>query len=369
MIELKNIQKKYKNNDSYSVKDFNLKIEEGEFVVFVGPSGCGKSTTLRMIAGLEDITAGDLSFDDKRVNELHPKHRDIAMVFQDYALYPHMTVRENMGFGLMVRKEGKKEIRQKVEEAAKIIGLEAFLDKKPKNLSGGQRQRVALGRAIVRNPRLFLMDEPLSNLDAKLRVDTRVEITSLQKRLGVTTIYVTHDQVEAMTMADRMVVMSDGEIQQVGTPVEIYDCPNNLFVAKFIGQPQINLIDATYQIGYFKVNEEELKLPEGLMKKVEDRLIEGKSYFLAIRPEHLRYDGLSLNSNLDTIFKVDMIVKHVENMGDEFVLYLDYQGQSIIAKVDRRHENFQVGDRIELGLDLNKLFIFDKESGKNILIK
>ncbi|WOO86787.1 sn-glycerol-3-phosphate ABC transporter ATP-binding protein UgpC [Mollicutes bacterium LVI A0039] len=367
MIELKNIQKKYKSNSQYSVKDFNLQINEGEFIVFVGPSGCGKSTTLRMVAGLEDITEGELLFDGEAVNTKHPKDRDIAMVFQDYALYPHMTVRENMGFGLKVRKISKDEINQKVEEAAKIIGLEEFLEKKPKNLSGGQRQRVALGRAIVRSPRLFLMDEPLSNLDAKLRVSTRVEITNLQKRLGVTTIYVTHDQVEAMTMADRMVVMSDGEVQQIGTPIEIYDRPNNLFVAKFIGQPQINIIKSVYSDGAFTVNGDKLTLPKGIMKKLTEQLVEGKEYAVGIRPEHLRTDRLSLTSELDTILTTEMEVRHVENMGNEFVIYMDYQGQNVIAKIDRRNEKYEVGDKISIGFDLNRTFVFNYETGENII--
>lgn len=367
MIELKNVQKKYKNNDNYSVENFNLKIEDGEFIVFVGPSGCGKSTTLRMIAGLEDITGGDLLFGEERVNELHPKDRDIAMVFQDYALYPHMTVRENMGFGLKVRKEPKEEIAQKVDEAAKIIGLEEYLDKKPKNLSGGQRQRVALGRAIVRNPRLFLMDEPLSNLDAKLRVSTRVEITSLQKRLGVTTIYVTHDQVEAMTMADRMVVMESGIIQQVGTPVEIYDNPNNLFVAKFIGQPQINLIDAVYKDGKFIIGTDEIELPNGIMKRVNEDLVDNKEYVIGIRPEHMKTDRLSLNSELDSIFKTHMQVKHIENMGNEIIQYMDLNGQQIIAKLERRANLVDKGEDCEIGIDLTKTFIFNKETGENII--
>ena len=242
-LSLKGIGKRYPNGFE-AVKDFNLEIEDQEFIIFVGPSGCGKSTTLRMIAGLEEITTGDLFIDGKRMNEVEPKDRDIAMVFQNYALYPHMTVFDNMAFGLKLRKVPKEEIEQKVLEAAKILDLEQLLDRRPKALSGGQRQRVAMGRAIVRNPKVFLMDEPLSNLDAKLRVQMRAEIASLHQRLGATIIYVTHDQTEAMTLGTRIVVLKDGVIQQVDTPKKLYNEPQNLFVAGFIGSPQMNFIDA-----------------------------------------------------------------------------------------------------------------------------
>ena len=242
-LSLKNIYKVYPNGFN-AVKDFNLEIEDKEFIIFVGPSGCGKSTTLRMIAGLEDISSGELWIGDKLVNDVEPKDRDIAMVFQNYALYPHMTVFDNMAFGLKLRKVPKDEIKRKVEEAAKILDLEKLLDRKPKALSGGQRQRVAMGRAIVRNPKVFLMDEPLSNLDAKLRVQMRIEIAKLHQRLGTTIIYVTHDQTEAMTLGTRIVVMKDGIIQQVDTPQNLYEKPQNLFVAGFMGSPQMNFLDA-----------------------------------------------------------------------------------------------------------------------------
>ena len=242
-ISLKNINKVYPNG-FHAVKDFNLDIEDKEFIIFVGPSGCGKSTTLRMVAGLEDISSGDLLIDGKRMNDVEPKDRDIAMVFQNYALYPHMTVYDNMAFGLKLRKLPKAEIDQKVREAAKILDLEGLLDRKPKALSGGQRQRVAMGRAIVRNPKVFLMDEPLSNLDAKLRVQMRIEISKLHEKLGATIIYVTHDQTEAMTLGTRIVVMKDGVVQQIDTPHNLYNKPQNLFVAGFIGSPQMNFMDA-----------------------------------------------------------------------------------------------------------------------------
>ena len=246
-LSLKGIGKRYPNGFE-AVKDFNLEIEDQEFIIFVGPSGCGKSTTLRMITGLEEITTGDLFIDGKRMNEVEPKDRDIAMVFQNYALYPHMTVFDNMAFGLKLRKVPKEEIEQKVLEAAKILDLEQLLDRRPKALSGGQRQRVAMGRAIVRNPKVFLMDEPLSNLDAKLRVQMRAEIASLHQRLGATIIYVTHDQTEAMTLGTRIVVLKDGVIQQVDTPKRLYNEPQNLFVAGFIGSPQMNFIDAVCKV-------------------------------------------------------------------------------------------------------------------------
>ncbi len=246
-ISLKNICKKYPNGFE-AVKNFNMEIEDKEFIIFVGPSGCGKSTTLRMVAGLEDISSGDLLIDDRRVNDVEPKDRDIAMVFQNYALYPHMSVYDNMAFGLKLRKVPKDQIDKMVKEAAKILDLTPLLDRKPKALSGGQRQRVAMGRAIVRNPKVFLMDEPLSNLDAKLRVQMRVEISKLHQRLGTTIIYVTHDQTEAMTLGTRIVVMKDGVVQQVDTPQNLYQKPQNLFVAGFMGSPQMNFLDAKVKV-------------------------------------------------------------------------------------------------------------------------
>ena len=269
MVEmaLRHVYKKYDNAEKYSVTDFNLEIAYREFIVFVGPSGCGKSTTLRMIAGLEDISEGELLIGDKVMNDVAPKDRDIAMVFQNYALYPHMTVFDNMAFGLKLRKYDKAEIKKRVENAAQILGLSEYLDRKPAALSCGQRQRVALGRAIVRDAKVFLMDEPLSNLDAKLRVAMRAEIAKLHQRLNTTTIYVTHDQTEAMTMADRIVIMKDGIIQQIGSPKEVYDTPNNVFVAGFIGSPAMNFFRVTLNGGYI-TNDGGLKvkLPEGRNK-------------------------------------------------------------------------------------------------------
>ncbi len=286
-LSLKNVTKKYPNG-FVAVKDFNLEIEDKEFIIFVGPSGCGKSTTLRMIAGLEDISSGELSIDDKVVNDVEPKDRDIAMVFQNYALYPHMSVYDNMAFGLKLRKVPKEEIDQKVRNAAKILDLEHLLDRKPKALSGGQRQRVAMGRAIVRSPKVFLMDEPLSNLDAKLRGQMRVEISKLHQRLETTIIYVTHDQTEAMTLGTRIVVMKDGVIQQVDTPQNLYHRPCNKFVAGFIGAPQMNMIDAVVGKDGADVTltfgDHTIALPEGKAKKLEEAGYVGKTVTLASAP-------------------------------------------------------------------------------------
>ncbi|MBY6272315.1 MAG: sugar ABC transporter ATP-binding protein, partial [Bacillaceae bacterium] len=267
---LDHVYKVYDNKVT-AVSDFNLHIKDKEFIVFVGPSGCGKSTTLRMIAGLEEITQGDLYIDGKRMNDVPPKDRDIAMVFQNYALYPHMTVYDNMAFGLKLRKFPKKEIEERVRNAAKILGLEQYLDRKPKALSGGQRQRVALGRAIVRDAKVFLMDEPLSNLDAKLRVQMRAEIAKLHQRLQTTTIYVTHDQTEAMTMATRLVVMKDGVIQQVGSPKEVYEKPENVFVGGFIGSPSMNFFWGVLEDGAIALGERKLAIPEGKMKVLREQ--------------------------------------------------------------------------------------------------
>lgn len=261
-INLSNISKQYNKKGPVIVKDFNLKIDEGEFIVFVGPSGCGKSTTLRMVAGLEDITDGDFYVEEKRMNNIDSKNRDIAMVFQNYALYPHMSVYNNMAFGLKLNKLPKSEIESRVKEASEILGLEEYLDRKPKDLSGGQRQRVALGRAIVRDAGIFLMDEPLSNLDAKLRVQMRAEIIKIHKKLNTTTIYVTHDQTEALTMADRIVILNKGEIMQIGTPKDVYDKPKNLFVAEFIGSPAMNIFDAKVIEGELYLGDIKIRLSE-----------------------------------------------------------------------------------------------------------
>ena len=308
-LSLKNVCKVYPNGFE-AVKDFNLEVEDKEFIIFVGPSGCGKSTTLRMIAGLEDISSGDLIIDGKVVNDVEPKDRDIAMVFQNYALYPHMTVFDNMAFGLKLRKVPKAEIKQKVEEAARILDLEKLLDRKPKALSGGQRQRVAMGRAIVRNPKVFLMDEPLSNLDAKLRVQMRSEIASLHNRLGATIIYVTHDQTEAMTLGTRIVVLKDGVIMQVDSPQKLYNEPNNLFVAGFIGSPQMNFIDAEAVVEGSKVNlkfgQFAVELPEEKAKKLIDGGYAGKKVVLGIRPEDISDTAEAIAKNPHAVIENDV---------------------------------------------------------------
>ena len=292
-LSCKNICKRYPNGFE-AVKDFNLEVEDKEFIIFVGPSGCGKSTTLRMIAGLEEISSGELYIDGKLENDVEPKDRDIAMVFQNYALYPHMTVYQNMAFGLKMRKVPKDVIDQKVREAAKILDLEKLLDRKPKALSGGQRQRVAMGRAIVRNPKVFLMDEPLSNLDAKLRVQMRSEISALHQKLGATIIYVTHDQTEAMTLGTRIVVLKDGIIQQVDSPQRLYAEPDNLFVAGFIGSPQMNFVDAVCKINGKEVtltfDKFSVVLPEAKAQKLIDGNYDGKTVVLGIRPENISDD-------------------------------------------------------------------------------
>ena len=296
-LSLKNICKVYPNGFE-AVKDFNLEVEDQEFIIFVGPSGCGKSTTLRMIAGLEEISSGEFYIDGKLMNDVEPKDRDIAMVFQNYALYPHMTVFDNMAFGLKLRKVPKDEIKRKVEEAAKILDLEKLLDRKPKALSGGQRQRVAMGRAIVRNPKVFLMDEPLSNLDAKLRVQMRSEIASLHNRLKATIIYVTHDQTEAMTLGTRIVVLKDGVIMQVDSPQKLYNEPNNLFVAGFIGSPQMNFIDTKCKVEGDKVSltfdNTTIVLPPAKAKKLADAGCNGKTVVMGIRPEDIGDSGIEI---------------------------------------------------------------------------
>lgn len=318
-LNLKNIYKKYPNSEHYSVEDFNLDIKDKEFIVFVGPSGCGKSTTLRMIAGLEDITEGEAYIDDVLMNDVAPKDRDIAMVFQNYALYPHMTVFDNMAFGLKLRKYSKEEIKKRVEEAASILGLTEFLQRKPADLSGGQRQRVAMGRAIVRDAKVFLMDEPLSNLDAKLRVSMRTEIAKIHRRIGATTIYVTHDQTEAMTLADRIVIMSAtkneagtgtiGRIEQIGTPEELYNSPVNKFVASFIGSPAMNFFNVTLSDGVLSDGENfSLRLPEGRRKHLEERGYEGKTFTLGIRPEDIKASQLELETYPESIVTSEVVV-------------------------------------------------------------
>ena len=368
-VSLKHIYKIYQGGVT-AVSDFTLDIEDKEFIVLVGPSGCGKSTTLRMVAGLEEISEGELYIGDKLVNDVAPKDRDIAMVFQNYALYPHMTVYDNMAFGLKLRKTPKPEIEKRVREAAKILDIEHLLNRKPKALSGGQRQRVALGRAIVREPKVFLMDEPLSNLDAKLRVQMRTEITKLHHRLQTTFIYVTHDQTEAMTMGSRIVVMKDGFIQQVDTPQNLYDYPGNQFVAGFIGSPQMNFFtvkltksgDGVYAV----FGNNKVKIPEGKLKKfVSDSYI-GKEVYMGIRPENIHDEPAFISAYPDACIDVD--VEIIELMGSETYLHLKTSGkdENFIARVDPRTVS-RGGDKIKVGFDVNRLHFFDVETEKTIL--
>mgnify|MGYP000896403556 CR=1 FL=1 len=360
-IKLKNIKKVYDSGPQV-VHDFNLEIEDGEFIVFVGPSGCGKSTTLRMIAGLEEITGGDFYIDGKRMNDVEPKNRDIAMVFQNYALYPHMSVYDNMAFGLKLRKTPKKEIKESVSKAAEILGLSEFLERKPKALSGGQRQRVALGRAIVRDPGVFLMDEPLSNLDAKLRVQMRSEITKLHKRLNTTTIYVTHDQTEALTMASRIVVLDKGNIMQVGTPKEVYDLPENIFVAEFIGSPAMNIFDAELHDGELLIGDNAFKIPEDKKQMLIDQGYDNKPVKFGIRPEDVRDEAQYVKGSQSSL---DVEVKVCELHGSEAMLYADLNDQEFIARVDARH-NITAGDKIRFAFDMDKGHFFDVESEQRI---
>ena len=366
-LSLKNVCKVYPNG-FVAVKDFNLDVADKEFIIFVGPSGCGKSTTLRMIAGLEEISSGELWIGDKLVNDVEPKDRDIAMVFQNYALYPHMTVYDNMSFGLKLRKVPKPEIDKLVHEAAKILGIEQLLDRKPKALSGGQRQRVAMGRAIVRNPKVFLMDEPLSNLDAKLRVQMRVEISKLHQRLQTTIIYVTHDQTEAMTLGTRIVVMKDGIIQQVDTPQNLYDKPCNVFVAGFMGSPQMNLINAkVVQSGEDVVlmfGGNTVKLPEGKAQKLIEAGYVDTTVIMGIRPEDLNDSEVIINANPDCV--IEATIRVYELLGAEVFLYFDIDEVNCTARVNPR-TTARPGDTIKLGIDMTKLHIFDKDTEQVIL--
>ena len=361
-LSLTNVCKVYPNGFE-AVKDFSLEVEDQEFIIFVGPSGCGKSTTLRMIAGLEEISSGELKIDGRVVNDVEPKDRDIAMVFQNYALYPHMTVFDNMAFGLKLRKVPKDEIKKKVEEAAKILDLEKLLDRKPKALSGGQRQRVAMGRAIVRNPKVFLMDEPLSNLDAKLRVQMRSEIASLHNRLKATIIYVTHDQTEAMTLGTRIVVLKDGVIMQVDSPQKLYNEPNNLFVAGFIGSPQMNFIDAVCKVEGERVTlnfeKTSVVLPPAKAKKLIDGGYNGKTVVMGIRPEDIGDSQIEIEAHKDAVFETD--VSGYELLGSEVLLYFNVAGTAMTAKVDSR-TTARMGDHITLAIDPEKIHCFDKET-------
>ncbi|MCH4123732.1 MAG: ABC transporter ATP-binding protein [Levilactobacillus sp.] len=360
-VNLEHIYKQYDGAENYSVTDFNLDVKDKEFMVFVGPSGCGKSTTLRMIAGLEDITKGKLVINGKVANNLAPKDRDIAMVFQNYALYPHMTVYGNMAFGLKIQKKAKEDIDKRVKHAADILGLTEYLDRKPAALSGGQRQRVALGRAIVRDAPVFLMDEPLSNLDAKLRISMRAQIAKLHQDLGTTTIYVTHDQTEAMTMADRIVVMRDGKVQQVGTPSEVYDKPVNAFVAGFIGAPAMNFFNVTLHDGIVTDEKDELHLrvPEGRLKNLVKHGYNGKKLILGVRPEDIHTENAFLEAFPENEVDAEIIVS--ELLGADSQLYSKVGNTEFVSKVNARDFE-KPGASVKMGFDLNKAHYFDPET-------
>jgi multiple sugar transport system ATP-binding protein len=367
-VRLEHVFKKYSGTDKASVSDFNLDIQDKEFLVLVGPSGCGKSTTLRMIAGLEEISEGKLYIGDRVVNDVAPKDRDIAMVFQSYALYPHMNVYQNMAFGLKLRKFRKDEIERRVREAARTLEIEHLLERKPKALSGGQRQRVALGRAIVREPQVFLMDEPLSNLDAKLRTQMRANISKLMKRLETTCIYVTHDQTEAMTMGDRIVVMKDGFIQQSATPEVLYNHPVNLFVAGFIGAPAMNFL--TGQLVEeggavrFRATGVNVVVPEGKSALLRSKGYIGREVILGVRPEDLHEEPVFIEASPNSLINATIEVS--ENLGHEMFLYLAGLGKdNVIARVDGR-AGLRENQNVKLAIDMNKIHVFDKDSELNI---
>jgi len=366
-VSIENVTKIYPGG-VLAVKNANLEINDEEFLVLVGPSGCGKSTTLRMIAGLEEITEGIIKIGERVVNDVPPKDRDIAMVFQNYALYPHMTVYKNMAFGLKLRRFPKDEIEQRVQEAARILGITELLDRKPKALSGGQRQRVALGRAIVRKPAAFLFDEPLSNLDAKLRVEMRAELAKLHHRLHTTTIYVTHDQVEALTLGDRIVVLDDGVIQQVAPPLVVYDYPANMFVAGFIGTPPMNFIEGSLarEDGrlYFVREGMRVKLTADLAERVSDYA--GKDVVFGVRPENIQVKGQTNLREDENV--VSSKVNVVEPLGDDMIVYLTAGGKDFIAKLDS-HVRLQVEDVPEMLFDVESAHIFDPEEGTNISLR
>ena len=364
-ISLKNVYKIF-DDGTTAVNDFSLEINDREFIILVGPSGCGKSTTLRMIAGLEDITKGELKIGDRIVNDVAPKDRDIAMVFQSYALYPHMTVYKNMAFGLELRKVPKDEIDKRVREAAKVLDIEHLLKRKPRALSGGQRQRVALGRAMVRSPSVFLLDEPLSNLDAKLRTTMRTEIKKLHQKLETTFIYVTHDQTEAMTMGDRIVVMKDGIIQQVDTPQNLYRHPYNMFVAGFIGSPQMNFLDATVSVrdnGVFLVlANDELNVTDAFSGNDAVASYNEKTVKVGIRPEDVTVDGAFLSANTDKVITAKLEVS--EMTGSQSFLYLDYAGQKLVAGVPAEAS---VNENVEIGILTERIHLFDPNTTTNII--
>lgn len=356
-VIFKNVDKIYDNSKIKTIDNLNLEITDKEFLVLVGPSGCGKSTILRMIAGLESISCGDLFIDEDKVNDVHPKDRDIAMVFQNYALYPHMTIKENMAFGLKMRKFPKNEIEKRVLEAAKILDLEDYLDRKPKQLSGGQRQRVALGRAMVREPKVFLMDEPLSNLDAKLRVQMRSEIKKLHKKISTTFVYVTHDQVEALTMGDRIVILNKGYIQQIGTPQEVYLNPNNIFTAGFVGSPSMNFFDAkVLSKEVLEINSQKIKLSENLIKIIENNDLIGKEIVFAIRPEFF-------GEYSETALKIKPTL--VELLGNEKLIHFNFDEKKYCAKLPLEYKINEGQDNL-IYFDINKVFLFDKQTEQRL---
>ena len=362
-LKFNNICKVY-GKDTVAVKDFNLEVKDHEFIVFVGPSGCGKSTTLRMLAGLEEISSGELYIDDVLINDVQPKKRDIAMVFQSYALYPHMTVYENMAFALKIRKIPKAEIDERVKEVASILGLTEYLNRKPKALSGGQCQRVALGRAIVRRPKVFLMDDPLSNLDAKLRVTMREEIVRIHEKVGATTIYVTHDQTEAMTMASRIVIMKTGIVQQIGTPKEVYSYPANTFVAQFIGSPSMNLFNGSYDNGKFTfdgTNSITIDIPKEHQEKLKD--YSGKQLIVGIRPEDISLDPAMLKKYSHDTISIDSQV--VELLGHDLVIYSDVDGQKIIVKTLADYD-IKAHQDVKVAICMNKIHYFDPDTTNRI---
>ena len=357
-VTLSNVKKIY-DSGNIAVQDFDLEIKDKEFMVFVGPSGCGKSTTLRMIAGLEEVSNGTVSIGDRVVNDVLPKDRDIAMVFQNYALYPQMSVFENMGFGLKLRKYSKKDIKESVQKAAEILSIEELLKRRPKALSGGQRQRVAVGRAIVRKPKVFLFDEPLSNLDAKLRTQMRTEIKRLHNRLDATMIYVTHDQTEAMTMGDRIVVMKDGFIQQVADPLTLYNKPVNKFVAGFIGMPQMNFFNGIYENSVFKSKD---GINVNLGNSV-DNLKNGQEIILGIRPEDIGSLTARQNENNPSIKgKIEVI----EPLGSETYLYITCGEHEVISRIESDIDHYSIGDEVTFPVNIRKVHLFDTETEKRI---
>ena len=367
-ININNLKKVYPNAETATIKDANLTIKDKEFVVLVGPSGCGKSTLLRMIAGLEDITDGELQIDGERMNELSPKDRDIAMVFQNYALYPHMTVFDNMAFGLKLRKVSKAEIKQKVEHAAQILDITHLLDRRPKDMSGGQRQRVAIGRAIVRNPKVFLFDEPLSNLDAALRVQMRAEIKKLHKQLDATIVYVTHDQIEAMTMGDRIVVLKDGNVMQFDRPMNLFNNPANKFVAGFIGSPSMNFIEETITVekeAVFESKDLKFSIPDDMQPSMKKH--DGKTVYFGFRPEYLYNKTIEKHKRLSQ--SMMGTVENVEPIGSESFVYFKFKGNpedTFCFRSTSSHQ-YSVGEDLELGVDIDRLRFFDKDTEERLL--